>query len=162
MCPLQNAPGREVRIYLADGTPTGIRHAQLLYRGIQAICFPKGKFSETRQLFSDQPQHLDGPGVYVLDGNHKGQDASYIGEAESVWERLTYHKGKPPIDEWTHAILFTSTTDHLTKAHAKYLESRLQSLVVEAGQVYLHKGKESTPARLPQAASSRNTGHVTV
>lgn len=151
MSPLLHAPGREIRIYLADGTPTGIRHAELLYRGIQAVCFPKGKFLETQQLFKDQPQNLERPGVYILDGNHDGKDVSYIGEAESVWERLTHHKSSPPIDEWTLGILFTSTTDHLTKAHAKYLESRLQALVVEAGQVRVHKGKASAPARLPQA-----------
>ena len=39
-------PGKSVRIYLADGTPTGIRHAELVNWTGQAIVCPRTRLGE--------------------------------------------------------------------------------------------------------------------
>jgi len=47
---------------------------------------------------------------------------AYIGEAEVIRERLKQHKSK---EFWVSAIVFVSKDENLTKAHVRYLESRL-------------------------------------
>lgn len=71
----------------------------------------------------DRPD-LTNPGIYLLFGKGEtGKDLIYIGEAESVFKRLTQHLSQK--DFWNEAIVFISKDENLNKAHIKYLESRL-------------------------------------
>lgn len=47
---------------------------------------------------------------------------AYIGEAEVIRDRLKQHKAK---DFWNAVVIFVSKDENLTKAHIRYLESRL-------------------------------------
>jgi hypothetical protein len=89
-------------------------------------------------------------GVYLL----LGDEQAYIGEADVIKERLRMHNrpessgGK---DFWTEVVILTSKDSNLTKAHARYLESRLISIARRAGRLELTNGTSPDPIALPEA-----------
>ncbi|MGH8858219.1 MAG: GIY-YIG nuclease family protein [Polaromonas sp.] len=121
--------GKQIRIYLADGTASSIRHAEITNWTGQALACPRSRFQDLREW-----DEVKRPGVYFLFGTAEdsGDDAVYIGESEVVLDRLYAHiAGK---EFWAELIAFTSKDDNLTKGHVKYLESRLIQLASEAGR----------------------------
>ena len=65
-------------------------------------------------------------GVYFLIGDEPTQshrDRIYIGEGDVVADRIRDHANRK--DFWTRACICTSKDANLTKAHVRYLESRL-------------------------------------
>lgn len=80
--------GKNIRIYLSDGTVSGIRHAEIVNWTGQALSCPRNKISE----LSGWPESKR-PGVYFLFGTDEQtiQQNVYIGEAENVYDRLLNH-----------------------------------------------------------------------
>src|SRR5262245_49875438 len=78
----------------------------------------------------------DRPGVYVLAGTDPETNAphAYVGEAEVVRERLKQHRAK---EFWIAAIVFVSKDETLTKAHVRFLESRIISEAEKIGRFTL-------------------------
>lgn len=137
--------GKQIRIYLADGSPSGIRHAEITNWTGQAIACPRTRFQDLREW-----QEAKRPGVYFLFGrdDETGEDAAYIGEAEIVIERLANHiSGK---DFWNEVIAFTSKDDNLTKGHVRYLESRLIQIALGAGRYKILNSAEPQLPSLPR------------
>jgi len=58
------------------------------------------------------------PGVYFLTGTdpERGQSTVYVGEAESIRDRIRGHLDK---DFWNNIIFFISKDENLTKAHIR-------------------------------------------
>lgn len=126
---LYSSMGKQIRIYLADGTSTGIRHAEITNWSGQALACTRPRFSELKDW-----EEIKRPGVYFLFGTDEdsGDDTVYIGESEVVLDRLSQHlAGK---DFWNELIAFTSKDENLTKGHVKYLESRLVQLAQSANR----------------------------
>jgi Domain of unknown function (DUF4357) len=133
--------GKQIRIYLADGGSTGIRHAEITNWSGQALACPRSRFQELREW-----NEVKRPGVYFLFGQDEqtGESAVYIGEAEVVVERLASHiNGK---DFWNELVAFTSKDDNLTKGHIRYLESRL---IYETSACGRYLVKNSTQPQVP-------------
>ena len=139
------AHGKTVRIYLADGSPAGIRHAEVVNWTGQAIVCPRARIGE----LSNWPESQR-PGVYILFGEDSTESTplAYIGEAENVLTRLKQHVTWK--DFWDRVVLFTSKDDNLTKAHVKYLESRMVELALEAKRIKLENGTSPTMSNLPR------------
>jgi hypothetical protein len=139
------ALGKTIRIYLADGTSGGIRHAELVNWSGQAMVCPRSRFQELSGWHEAQR-----PGVYVLVGeDESGGVMIYIGEAENVLTRLQSHlKNK---DFWTRVVFFTSKDENLTKAHVKYLEACLIDLAIAAGRSRVENGNSPQRPALPRA-----------
>ena len=57
-------------------------------------------------------------------------------------------------DFWDRAIVLTSKDANLTKAHARYLESRFITLAWQARRARLLNGTSPAPLRLPEADES--------
>ncbi len=78
----------------------------------------------------------------------------YIGESDDVANRLKQHNrteesgGK---DFWEKVCLVTSKDQNLTKAHIKYLESRLMDIAKQNGQCQLENGTAHNYSRLPES-----------
>lgn len=138
--------GRSLRIFLADGSPFGIRHAELVNWSGQALVCPRSRFKSLAQW-----EEAQRPGVYFLIGSDPETDADllYIGEAENVRTRLETHLRTN--DFWRTALLFTSKDENLTKSHVKYLESRLIAHVRALGRVQLQNSVTPALPRLPRA-----------
>jgi hypothetical protein len=135
--------GRTIRIYLADGSPMGIRHAELVNMTIQAVVCPRSRVAALQKWPEAQR-----PGVYMLVGEDENGPLAYIGESENVLKRLPDHLGKR--EWWQQVVFVTSKDDNLTKAHVKYVESRFQSLAERASRIPLQKGKASEQPNLPK------------
>ncbi len=75
-------------------------------------------------------------GVYLLlgdDPENPNKQRVYVGEGDSVVDRIKSHAKDPSKDFWTHAYIVTSKDANLTKAHARYLESKLVEKAKLAG-----------------------------
>lgn len=91
-------------------------------------------------------------GAYILLGEDEaavGNIRCYIGEADIVAERLRYHQREK--DFWDRIVVITSKDANLTKAHGRYLESRLIELATRAGRVTLENGTAPAVPALPEA-----------
>lgn len=138
--------GRSIKIYLSDGSPSGLRHVEIANWSGQALACPRSRFSELKNW--DESQR---PGVYFLLEKHSTDEKNtvYIGESENVFKRLTEHDRKK--DFWNEVIIFTSKDENLTKSHVKYLESRLTDLTIKADRYTIENGNKPTESSLPRA-----------
>jgi hypothetical protein len=118
-----------IRIFLADGTPLGIRIVEKSNWTGRGIDFARADWlrARTRDDFAR-------PGVYVLTGvGDDGLARVYIGEADVLLTRINQHFSGPGAKEfWTRAIAFMSKDENLNKAHVRYLEARLVALAQAA------------------------------
>lgn len=138
--------GRKVTIYLADGAPSGIRHVEIANWSGQAIACPRSRLSELKDWFEAQR-----PGVYFLLEKQTAEtgDRAYIGESENVVKRLSQQDKNQ--DFWNEVIIFTSKDENLTKAHIKYLESRLTAISIQSDRYKIENGNTPTESILPRA-----------
>ena len=112
--------GATIRIFLADGSPDGLRLVEKSnWKGHALVC-PRARFAEVKSR-----REFNRPGVYVLAGPQELPLIS-VGEGDPVRPRLEQHHREK--DFWTTVILFTSSAENLNKAHVQYLEARLIEL----------------------------------
>ena len=138
--------GRSIRIYLADGTPSGIRHVEIANWSGQAIACPRGRFAELTKW-----EEVKRPGIYFLFERQASDigNKAYIGESENVIKRLIDHERNK--DFWNGVVIFTSKDENLTKSHIKYLESRLVAMGIECQRYKLENANTPTESNLPRA-----------
>ncbi|QLH31594.1 MAG: GIY-YIG nuclease family protein [Cyclobacteriaceae bacterium] len=111
--------GKTIKLFLIDGEPNGRMTCELSNWTGKAYKIPRIKIKDCTDR-SD----LNNPGIYLLFGKDEdGKDLVYIGEAETVFKRLTQHLTQK--DFWNETIVFISKDENLNKAHIKYLENRL-------------------------------------
>jgi hypothetical protein len=139
-----NIFGKTIRLFLVDGTTNGLTTAELSnWTGI-GIKVPRIKVKE---YFSRSEFHK--PGIYILIGkNENNEDATYIGEAEIIYDRLIQHISNKEF--WNEVVFFSSKDKYLNKASVKYLEHRLHELAVKAGRYKLDQNNP-TKSELSEA-----------
>ncbi len=137
-------PSATIKIFLAHGDAKRLRTAEMSNWTGKAVAGPRSEFDSV--LARDESQNS---GVYFLTGvdPETGTSAVYIGEAESVRDRVRSHLDK---DFWNHIVYFTSKDENLTKAHIRYLEGRLIDQTKQAGRALVKNG-QSSGARLPES-----------
>lgn len=147
--------GKSLRLFLADGTPGGLTTAEIMNWTGHVVAAPR---SEVAALL--QRDEVSRTGIYILLGealDEPGTPMAYIGEGDDVEQRLRAHAreshqgGK---DFWTRAVVLTSKDANLTKAHARYLESRLIRLAASAGRARLDNSTSPPTIALPEADRS--------
>ncbi len=138
--------GKSIRIYLKDGSVTGIKFGEVVNQTIQSISCPRLRTSELSEYAEAKR-----PGVYFLFGQDKetGDPKVYIGEAENVFERLQSHIANKEF--WNEVIFFVSKDENLTKSHVKYLESRLIQIAFLTKRYKVDNNNQSQPSSLPPA-----------
>lgn len=139
--------GKSIRVYLPDGSVTGIRYAELVNWTGQAIACPRSRLSELKNSWPEASK----PGVYFLFENRFGdaKPLAYIGESENVSDRLVNHdKNK---EFWNDVVIFTSKDQNLTKSHIKYLEASFAALAKKADRYDLENGNTPPESSLPRS-----------
>lgn len=133
-----------IKLFLPRGDAKSLRTAELSNWTGKAIAAPRTELDEL--LARDE---LDKAGVYILIGSDPQTNAprAYIGEAEVIRERLKQHKTK---EFWVSAIVFVSKDENLTKAHVRYLESRLLAEAAQVGRFTLEQN-QAGGSRLPES-----------
>jgi hypothetical protein len=140
-------PGQSIRLFLVDGTPQGLRTAQVGNWTGKAVVCPRTDLAR----LSARPEARR-TGVYILVGPSESAPSGlsvYVGEGDDVWSRLASHDDKK--DFWTWVILFVSTDDNLTKAHVRWLEAALVKEIKQAKRAEVENGNEPGGGHLPEA-----------
>ena len=138
--------GYSIRIFLADGTPSGLKFVEKSnWTGLGVVC-PRPRFSKVKER-----REFARPGVYVLLGPSESSDVpiAYIGEADPIRARLETHHSQT--DFWSVAYFFTSKDTNFNKAHIEYLEHRLVALAREAKRCKLTNGNVPGKPSLSEA-----------
>ncbi len=133
-----------IKLFLPRGDAKSLRTAEISNWTGKAVAAPRTELDELLAR-----EELDKAGVYILIGNDPLTNAprAYIGEAEVIRERLKQHKTK---EFWVSAIVFVSKDENLTKAHVRYLESRL---LVEAANInrFTLEQNQAGGSKLPES-----------
>ena len=133
-----------IKLFLPRGDAKSIRTAEISNWTGKAVAAPR---TELDDLLARE--ELEKAGVYILIGSDPLTNVprAYIGEAEIIRDRLKQHRTK---EFWITAIVFVSKDENLTKAHVRYLESRL---LAEAAQVnrFTLEQNQAGGSRLPES-----------
>ena len=137
--------GKTIKIFLIDGDPNGRMSCELSNWTGKAYKIPRIKIKECTDR-----DDLMNTGVYLLFGrDEEGKDLVYIGEAESIYKRLTQHLNQK--DFWNETIVFISKDDNLNKAHIKYLENRLHDIAQIAKRYKLENSVIPTQSSISES-----------
>jgi hypothetical protein len=137
--------GKTIKLFLIDGEPNGRITCELSNWTGKAYKIPRIKIKDCTDRHD-----LINPGVYLLFGkNETGKDLVYIGEAETVYKRLTQHLTQK--DFWTEAIVFISKDENLNKAHIKYLENRLFEIAKSVNRYQIDNSSIPTQSSIAES-----------
>lgn len=142
--------GKQIKLFLADGTPGGLTTAEITNWTGHVLSARRSDLADLLKRAEAQRT-----GAYLLLGDDESaieKTRCYIGEADVVAERLRYHQRDKEF--WDRVVLITSKDANLTKAHGRYLESRLIALAATAGRVTLENSTAPGVPALPEADAS--------
>lgn len=140
--------GRTVRLFLVDGTPSGVLTAEIMNWTGKFTVAPRSQLSDLSSR-----EEIKRSGIYILAGENPkdpSEDIVYIGESDNVWDRLANHNRDSKKDFWRRTVVVTSKDENLTKAHTRYLESRLIQIATQAGRVKLANNTNPDNTSLPE------------
>ena len=136
-----------IRIFVPDGDPDGVRIIDRMNWTGVGLAFPRSEWKAVRM----RPEFI-GIGVYILSG-YREDDADlptvYVGQADGLKGRIdSHHKSK---DFWDSAIVFTSTSGGLNRAHVTWLEYALLNRAKKANRCHLENGNLPQEPALTEA-----------
>jgi hypothetical protein len=137
-----------LKLYLADGTPSGVITAELGVSSVRAAVASRTALPELIRR-----EEAARTGIYLLvgpDPNLPGRQLVYVGEGDQVKTRLAAHDADEAKEFFTRAVLIVSKDENLTKAHGRYLESRVIAAIRGAGRAKLVNGTEPPFKGLPE------------
>ncbi|KIG15181.1 hypothetical protein DB30_05881 [Enhygromyxa salina] len=140
---------KQIKIFLVDGTPTGLRTAELGLSTCKAVMAPRSQLAELQRR-----EEAGRTGVYLLVGpdlKDARRDAIYIGEGDNVFRRIREHDMSDRMDFFEQVALFVSKDENLTKAHVRFLEARLLQLADDAKQSIIVNHQRPEGGQLPEA-----------
>ncbi len=138
---------KTIKILLADGTPSGVKIAEIGGRVAKAILVPRNKIKEAASR-----DELKTVGLYFLIGKEIDSNIPdvYIGEAEQVYKRLLQHNKDEGKDFWNIALCFVSTNNSINKAHVKYLEGYCYDIAQKLNRCNVVNGTIPAKTQLPE------------
>lgn len=139
--------GKKVTVFLVDGSEIGPRTIEIGNWSGKALYTPRSSAQE----FLKRPE-FDNCGIYILKSapaDNSSVEQIYIGEAEILRDRIKSHLKDTDKDFFTEIIGFTSNI--LTKAHIRFLESKLINEAKNAKSAQIHNYNTTTLPFLPEA-----------
>ncbi|MCL6102665.1 MAG: GIY-YIG nuclease family protein [Bacteroidetes bacterium] len=140
--------GRNIRLYLFDGIPNGMISAEIVNWTGRFMVAPRSQLNRLAKR-----DEVKRSGVYFLKGSNPkdpSQDMIYIGESENILSRLIQHERDHDKELWEKTIIVTSKDENLTKAHIRYLESRLISIANQVKRAMVANNTNPEPTNLPE------------
>ena len=122
--------GRTIKLFLIDGTPTGLKTAEIHNWTGHLLHFPRVKIADALERAESTRT-----GVYFLTGpdpENPSRSRVYVGEGDNVAKRLKAHASGTGKEFWQFACIISSKDANLTKSHVRYLEARLIELAKSA------------------------------
>lgn len=142
-------PARSIRIFMPDGSPTGLRTAEIGMSTVKAVACSRTSLDQLAKRTEARRT-----GVYVLVGPDPtivGRTAIYVGEGDAVLDRIVSHDKDVGKDFFERVVLFVSKDENLTKAHVRWLEARLVERANSANRATVKNGNDPTGGSLPEA-----------
>lgn len=140
--------GRTIKIYLVDGSPSGIMTAEIMNWTGKLTVAPRSQLADLARR-----DELKRTGVYILVGQNPEdptQEMVYIGESDNIWNRLIHHNKDTSKEFWVKTIIINSKDENFTKAHGRYLESRLIQIASQAQRAKVINGTNPEITNLPE------------
>ncbi|MBI9056974.1 MAG: GIY-YIG nuclease family protein [Labilibaculum sp.] len=137
--------GKTIQVFLTDGSPRGIKLAEITSNIEQAIFIPRSKMNE-----ASKRKEVSQPGVYFLFGKN-GEDSKplvYIGQSRNCLDRIKTHDQKK--DFWNYAVLIISKTESFTQTHVEYLEELAITKATEANRYTLENSVNPRKFKVPE------------
>ena len=108
-----------------------------------------------RTLLKDlaKREEITRTGIYILAGPDPedfSREVIYVGEGDNVFKRISAHDKDPKKEFWTRCVAVISKDLNLTKAHVRYLESRLIEKGLLAGRAKLENGTAPPLPPMPE------------
>lgn len=142
-------PGKTIRLFLADGIPTGVIAAEVGNWTGKVYVAPRAQMAELRKR-----KEMQGAGVYVLvgpDPDVAGKFKAYIGESDRIGDRISQHDHDSGMDFYERIVALVNKDDNLTKAHVRFLEAQLIAKARLNGSATIaNDTKGSVTAGLPE------------
>lgn len=151
--------GRSIRIYLVDGDASGLLTAEVMNWSGKLLVSPRTKLAELAKR-----DEITRTGIYVLAGPDPDNpigEIVYVGEGDNVFKRLASHDKDERKEFWTRCVAVISKDLNLTKAHVRYLESRLISMGNATGRAKIHNGTAPPLPPMPEADVADMEGFLT-
>ena len=145
--------GKSLELFFIDGEPDGLLTAEVFNWTGHVLSIPR-----TKLVSALSRQEAKNTGVYVLLGENDGEEMMYVGEGENISNRIKLHDAKK--DWWTRAVLVTTTSDALNKAHVQYLESKLIEKAIRAGHTKLDNSAKPSLPGINEAAQANMEGFL--
>jgi len=140
--------GRQLRLFLSDGTSSGPRFYEIVNRTIQALGIP---VTRIKDLESKEWTEVQRPGIYLVRGaTEDAAEKLYVGRGENIAERVQQHPEKLNF-EVVSLLLFTSKDQNLNASQVGWLESTLIRAAREAKRVSVSNIQTPDFPSLPKA-----------
>lgn len=137
--------GKTIQVFLTDGSPRGIKLAEITSNIEQAIFIPRSKMNEAVNR-----SEVSRPGIYFLFGNNgdKSKPLVYIGQSRNCLERIKTHDQKKEF--WNYAVLIISKTESFTQTHIEYLEELAITKANQANRYHLENAVNPRKFKVPE------------
>lgn len=143
---------------MADGRTDGIKVVKKAnWDGVGIVC-PRGRYPDGKKR-----DEFKSSGVYILIGDNDDAEGEkvYVGETESLSDRLTQHHADREF--WRHVIIFTRQSKDstpLNKANIRYLESRLLKLARDNKRCVVENKNNPDVPQLSEEDISEMNGYL--
>lgn len=137
------ATPKTIKLFLVDGEPTGVKKVQVSNWSGLAYVVPRRRLD-----FVAKREELQAQCLYFLIGQDEILPKVYIGEAENFGRRIADHKLNKEF--WNQCVIFVSKDENLTKAHVRYLESKIITRVRSLNRSIVENTNSSEGAKLPE------------
>lgn len=137
--------GKTIQVFLTDGSPRGIKLAEITSNIEQAIFIPRSKMNEATKR-----SEVSRPGLYFLFGKN-GENSKplvYIGQSRNCLDRIKTHDQKK--DFWNYAVLIVSKTESFTQTHIEYLEELAIDKANQANRYALDNAVNPRKFKVPE------------
>lgn len=145
-----SALGRTVRLFLVDGSAqAGLMTAEIINWTGRVLVAPRERLADLVR----RPE-ADKTGVYILLGDAPDPSVRrtiYVGESDIVGRRIVQHSKDEQKDFFERVCLITSSDQNLTKAHVRYLESRITQIARESGRAHVINANDPPPGAMPES-----------
>lgn len=137
---------KTLQIFLPQGSPSGIRIAELTTRIVQAVACPR---TELEAVFKrPEIKHI---ATYFLFGgsDEDSKPEAYIGQTEDLIARLKAHDAKK---EFWHTVVFIiSRTHSFTQAHIRWMEWKGIAMANSAKRYNMSNGNNGSEPFVTEA-----------
>jgi len=137
--------GKTIQVFLTDGTPRGIKLAEITSNIEQAVFIPRNKIYE-----ASSRKEVSQPGIYFLFGEdgESSKPIVYIGQSRNALDRIKTHDQKK--DFWNYAVLIVSKTESFTQTHIEFLEQLAIEKAHDANRYNLENGVSPRKFKVPE------------